>query len=305
MGAETALVTAVLGSARMKVSELGLLELPEPDGGWLWAFTCPSPACACRFALVLTTRGDREALLQRGRPVAETWLSYGDYARVAEGLAGVTTFAIDLDTCDVFPPVGDTPLELEARPEVRTVVDRLDDDVLDAIARLWHLGKGQQPPPEPGAGGANIEIEGFRPGNFVVWDDARQSLRGDTYVFGDHIFEAVELYCVQPDCRCGVAIVNFGVVAPRGAPHPGHIKIDGGQATLLPDRERHRTRLTDLWAAYCKRHPNHRERFTRRGAIMHGLAGRIVAAPPRPKVGRNEPCPCGSGKKLKKCCGVA
>ena len=24
-----------------------------------------------------------------------------------------------------------------------------------------------------------------------------------------------------------------------------------------------------------------------------------------PKVGRNEPCPCGSGKKYKKCCGAA
>jgi uncharacterized protein len=26
---------------------------------------------------------------------------------------------------------------------------------------------------------------------------------------------------------------------------------------------------------------------------------------PEPKVGRNEPCPCGSGKKFKKCCGAA
>ncbi|MEA3436938.1 MAG: SEC-C metal-binding domain-containing protein [Thermodesulfobacteriota bacterium] len=29
--------------------------------------------------------------------------------------------------------------------------------------------------------------------------------------------------------------------------------------------------------------------------------------PPRPvqseKIGRNDPCPCGSGKKFKKCCG--
>ncbi|HWT82292.1 MAG TPA: SEC-C metal-binding domain-containing protein, partial [Candidatus Methylomirabilis sp.] len=25
---------------------------------------------------------------------------------------------------------------------------------------------------------------------------------------------------------------------------------------------------------------------------------------PRAKVGRNEPCPCGSGKKYKKCCGA-
>jgi uncharacterized protein len=25
---------------------------------------------------------------------------------------------------------------------------------------------------------------------------------------------------------------------------------------------------------------------------------------PEPKIGRNDPCPCGSGKKLKKCCGL-
>jgi uncharacterized protein len=29
-----------------------------------------------------------------------------------------------------------------------------------------------------------------------------------------------------------------------------------------------------------------------------------VVTVPRKKVGRNEPCPCGSGKKYKKCCGL-
>jgi uncharacterized protein len=29
-----------------------------------------------------------------------------------------------------------------------------------------------------------------------------------------------------------------------------------------------------------------------------------VAAPPSRKVGRNAPCPCGSGKKYKRCCGL-
>ena len=32
---------------------------------------------------------------------------------------------------------------------------------------------------------------------------------------------------------------------------------------------------------------------------------REVAKSLQPKVGRNEPCPCGSGKKFKKCCGAA
>lgn len=30
-----------------------------------------------------------------------------------------------------------------------------------------------------------------------------------------------------------------------------------------------------------------------------------AAVPRRPKVGRNDPCPCGSGRKYKKCCGAA
>ena len=35
-------------------------------------------------------------------------------------------------------------------------------------------------------------------------------------------------------------------------------------------------------------------------------AGAPIGAPQKaaPKVGRNDPCPCGSGKKYKKCCGL-
>ncbi len=32
---------------------------------------------------------------------------------------------------------------------------------------------------------------------------------------------------------------------------------------------------------------------------------RELAKSAHPKVGRNDPCPCGSGKKFKKCCGAA
>jgi preprotein translocase subunit SecA len=43
---------------------------------------------------------------------------------------------------------------------------------------------------------------------------------------------------------------------------------------------------------------------------MQFLAGQAQAEPPKPirtgaKIGRNDPCPCGSGKKYKKCCGRA
>ncbi len=34
----------------------------------------------------------------------------------------------------------------------------------------------------------------------------------------------------------------------------------------------------------------------------HGHAPQVPVTRAAPKVGRNEPCPCGSGKKFKRCC---
>jgi SEC-C motif-containing protein len=56
-----------------------------------------------------------------------------------------------------------------------------------------------------------------------------------------------------------------------------------------------------------KRHHEVAE-FHKQDGLWYYVDGRLVAPPPErhggPKVGRNEPCPCGSGKKYKKCCGV-
>jgi SEC-C motif-containing protein len=51
-----------------------------------------------------------------------------------------------------------------------------------------------------------------------------------------------------------------------------------------------------------------RSRFVRDGGRWYFESGdRLMETIRRstPKVGRNEPCPCGSGKKYKKCCGAA
>lgn len=47
--------------------------------------------------------------------------------------------------------------------------------------------------------------------------------------------------------------------------------------------------------------------FSRRNGIWYYTDGKIVTPGTvrneGPKIGRNDPCPCGSGKKYKKCCG--
>ncbi len=56
---------------------------------------------------------------------------------------------------------------------------------------------------------------------------------------------------------------------------------------------------------------DHREKatFRKEEGTWYFVDGEQIAGPPvrreGPKVGRNDPCPCGSGKKYKKCCGKA
>jgi SEC-C motif-containing protein len=53
----------------------------------------------------------------------------------------------------------------------------------------------------------------------------------------------------------------------------------------------------------------HRElaSFQRTNGAWYYTTGKLLPPPPvvrqGPKAGRNDPCPCGSGKKFKKCCG--
>jgi hypothetical protein len=259
--------------------EHGLIQLPGTPTQWIWAFTCPTPKCGCRTAVVISAPGERAVLLKRGSPVAAAWLAHADYGQAAQSVQDVVAFAVDLDTLKLFPSVTNAPFNLVAKPEALEVVARLDDDVLDAIARLWHRGKGESPPPETHADGVKIEVDDWRPGGRLAWDDVHALLRNDTYVFGERIFEAVELYCVKPACDCREVKVDFDVVVPRGAPYPGYVQFHGEVVTLRPKHERQRERLVALWAAYCDRHPGHQARLARRSAIMHGFASRIVAAP--------------------------
>jgi hypothetical protein len=53
--------------------------------------------------------------------------------------------------------------------------------------------------------------------------------------------------------------------------------------------------------------PEYEREGDREEDLLELVPGEYAPAPmrrPAPKVGRNEPCPCGSGKKFKKCCGT-
>lgn len=64
-----------------------------------------------------------------------------------------------------------------------------------------------------------------------------------------------------------------------------------------PEKREELTRHIPLSVAalWRRRHPDHRPKSPRAPTTLERAL---------PKVGRNDPCPCGSGKKWKKCCGI-
>jgi preprotein translocase subunit SecA len=59
----------------------------------------------------------------------------------------------------------------------------------------------------------------------------------------------------------------------------------------------------ETWAAFRKEPPPRPSAVPPVRRVVPSLQPLPPLEPPARRVGRNEPCPCGSGKKFKKCCG--
>jgi hypothetical protein len=291
--------------------EDGLFELPGPEPAWLWAHTCSMPDCECRSALLVVGSHDREALLEQARRVDAAWRDGERYADVAAALEGVEVFHIDLDTVLASSATLDAALLLDDHPRIRAIVERLDGEVLEALGRLWYRGKGLPDPIAQHRAARELVVPGFKPGQMVAHDEVLGGVRDDVYEIEGRLHQVLDLHCAKPDCSCGEVLLDIQTVNPRGGPHLGHVRIEGSGAVTAEPNSRHPQRFAEVWAAFQKRHPRYRDWLARRGALVQEVAARIMpeTRAPRstahPKVGRNDPCPCGSGKKHKKCCGAA
>ena len=137
---------------------------------------------------------------------------------------------------------------------------------------------------------------------------------------------ADDQYCVMPDCECRDVVLSFlhllpaqgrsGIVkepipAARYDYKRNKVTVESKPAAGEPS-------LATLVKAVREAHPSFVEDVRHRHEQLKTLYLRTVLAkgPPDgtlgpgktvrrddPKTGRNDPCPCGSGKKYKKCCG--
>jgi len=120
-------------------------------------------------------------------------------------------------------------------------------------------------------------------------------------------------YCCNPKCRCQEAVLSFIRLSPRAGREPLRPTLSlsyryrEGRVRWV-DPENLRGSEPDLLESLKNARPDLDALLAERQGLLRRLCGRTVKRQtlptPTPKIGRNAPCPCGSGKKWKKCCGA-
>ena len=121
-------------------------------------------------------------------------------------------------------------------------------------------------------------------------------------------------YCCNPKCPCQEAVLSF-IRPPQGAergPLRPTLSISyryrDGKVSRLDAEKNARYSEQGLLELLKKARADLDSLLAKRQSLLRRLCGRGLKTQtiqsPTPKIGRNDPCPCGSGKKWKRCCGA-
>ena len=144
----------------------------------------------------------------------------------------------------------------------------------------------------------------------------------DILPFGDRLLVAIDgvphllsdQHCVRTGCNCTETYIEVSEILPDGkqGEHAGTILVDYARRQWRagpndePPRDlpalmqRIETAMPDFYTRISRRHAKLEAIY--RHCMKRYLASTRATMPPPGNVGRNDLCPCGSGKKYKKCC---
>jgi hypothetical protein len=134
-----------------------------------------------------------------------------------------------------------------------------------------------------------------------------------TFMRGEIRWLAVDSYCFNPDCSCLEAALSFiqvSEVGGRRAKPTLTVFYDYRKAsTHVPEySDDSRISEQELIGSLKGAYANLDSLLAQRHVVLKKLFRRTHVRTESPKayvkIGRNDPCPCNSGKKYKKCCGA-
>lgn len=286
-----------------------LFQLADPDSTWIVALTCRTEGCQCRSTLILSCEGSKNDLLEQSAAIRDAWLPDSSYVKMAESFPNLNPFIIDIDACQTMSITDDGQLNLAANSRIANIVKHVDGEMLEAFAQLWIRGKGLPNPETQAMNTAKIKVTDWRRDEMIGWEQSTLAARQDLYFLDNRLYLAIEKYCPIQNCGCGEVHVQCIALHSGGTDLLGQIIIKNlGEITVVPELDAYQEKLEHVWTAFQQRHANFIARFSRRYLTIARISERLVPVQAKsdasPKIGRNDPCPCGSGKKYKKCCGA-
>jgi hypothetical protein len=153
----------------------------------------------------------------------------------------------------------------------------------------------------------------------VPWFEAFPGGEDTVFEYGGKRYEVIDHYCIEPGCPCREVMVAFAEIT-EGEEKPAVVEVGALRLDIrrwrvrekIPRRLSEET-ILELWKVCRREIPDINEKLAARfkrmrrfGAVVLGpqpAAAEEESGEDAPPVGRNDPCPCGSGKKYKKCCG--
>jgi hypothetical protein len=299
-------------SSPRQLGEDGLLVFwrdgPEPgrrEGLACILSVCPNPECSCELVYVDGYLLDRDAAALR-------WDLDGVHLDRLAGAERVRTTLDEKMMINVDPGCGE-PRALPDEPDatdpalVEWFDSELDGELLEVLHRFRSRAKGY-PPEGPRT---DIDLDQIEESHLATVDELLEGTRSDDYLLGDRRFWAATFLCPFPDCDCHEARIVFFEEGADPDGEIGSVLIDlGGASGFKIVEKTHegegKRLLEELWGRFQRRH-DVAGLLRRREAQLKAVGAtlwRPVVEPLHvaPKPGRNAPCPCGSGKKYKKCC---
>ena len=198
-----------------------------------------------------------------------------------------------------------------------SVQEEISEDVWDELGELMFTVKQQQTeesnldqvdvqfPPEVMSG------DGSMVGYYEMFPYAQPIV----VTIGDRIWLFDDQYCISPECTCREAAISFVAKASFADSRRTMTETsfrydyDEGKITSVLCLSEPDLSASEFFKTLKLEEPNLNSLLAERHALLrrlfHRAMIRMTSRATAKGPGRNEPCPCGSGKKYKRCCGNA
>ncbi|MDA8335874.1 MAG: SEC-C metal-binding domain-containing protein [Peptococcaceae bacterium] len=253
---------------------------------------CTNPACECNEVMLMAITMDESG--KSGKPVFSFRLDLSTWKVTAENV-------IDK--------------EIGARNIIGDFVQGLGDEAKVRFAAHWRAAKDYGRQHYLDYLSKNV-IDAIAKGLTLYYEDIFGSVNAErlTFNYGNDQYLISDQYCINPDCLCNDAYLQFVKIDPRkrkqGIYFAVKLQLTNYNYEFL-ERKCPYEEAFNIVSYVRKNRPEILKVLKRRYAEMKtaGKAIRKRYGPAqetraiRAAAGRNDPCPCGSGKKYKKCCG--